>query len=91
MDFEWNEAKRELNLVKHGVDVLIAALIFEGYIIKAEDQRRDYGELRYKSIGMVDDTCYVVIHTERNGVTRLISAWEGGRSDRRKLEASIAG
>lgn len=91
MDFEWNEAKRELNLVKHGVDVLIAALIFEGHTIKAEDQRRDYGELRYKSIGMVDDTCYVVIHTERSGVTRLISAWEGGRSDRRKLEASIAG
>ena len=91
MDFEWNEAKRDLNLAKHGVDVFIAALIFEGHTIKTEDERHDYGELRYKSIGMVDDTCYVVIHTERNGVTRLISAWEGGRRDRRKLEASITG
>ena len=91
MDFEWNEAKRSLNLAKHGVDVFIAALIFEGHTVKTEYERHDYGELRYKSIGMVDDTCYVVIHTERNGVTRLISAWEGGRRDRRKLEASITG
>ena len=56
MDFEWNEAKRELNLTKHGVDVFVAALIFEGHTIKTEDKRHDYGELRYKSIGMVDDT-----------------------------------
>jgi uncharacterized DUF497 family protein len=91
MDFEWNEAKRELNLAKHGVDIFVAALIFEGQTITTEDKRHDYGEVRHKSVGMVDDVCYVVIHTNRNGVTRLISAWEGGRRDRRKLEAGIAG
>ena len=91
MDFEWNETKRELNLVKHGVDIFMAALIFEGRTIRTEDRRRDYGEVRYKSIGMVDDVCYVVIHTERAGVTRLISAWQGGRRDRRKLETDLTG
>ena len=91
MDFEWNEAKRQTNLAKHGVDIFIAALIFEGPTIKTEDRRHDYGEIRYKSIGMVDDVCYVVIHTDRNGVIRLISAWQGGRRDRRKLETGVAG
>ena len=91
MDFEWNETKREANLSKHGVDIFVAALIFEGHTIKTEDKRHDDGEVRYKSIGKVDDTCYVVIHTARNDVTRLISAREGGRRDRRKLEAGITG
>ena len=30
MDFEWNETKREANLSKQGVDIFVAALIFEG-------------------------------------------------------------
>ena len=90
MDFDWDETKRQTNFAKHNVDVFVAALIFEGLTIKAEDRRHDYGEVRYKSIGMVDDVCYVVIHTERDGVIRLISAWQGGRRDRRKYQASIA-
>ncbi len=89
MEFEWNEEKRRATLEKHGVDIFVAALIFDGPTLKREDRRHDYGEVRFKSIGMVDDTCYVVIHTERNGVTRLISAWLGGRRDRRELEAHI--
>jgi hypothetical protein len=90
LDFEWNEEKRRSNLEKHGVDVFVAALIFDGPTITKEDRRHDYGEQRFKSIGMVDDTCYVVIHTERNGAIRLISAWQGGRRDRRELEAHLA-
>ena len=90
MEFEWNEEKRRSNLEKHGVDIFVAALIFDGPTLNKEDRRRDYGEARIKSIGLVDDTCYVVIHTERNGATRLISAWLGGRRDQRELEAHIA-
>jgi len=91
MDFEWDEAKRSQNLEKNGVDLLVAALIFDGPTLCAEDQRNDYGEIRHKSIGMVDDICYVVIHTDRGGAIRLISAWQGGRRDRRELETHIAG
>ncbi len=91
MEFEWNDEKRQINLDKHGVDIFVAALIFEDVTITSEDRRHDYGEVRYKSIGMVGDVCYVVIHTERDGAIRLISAWKGGRRDRRKLEANLTG
>ena len=37
-------------------------------------ERGDYGEVRFISLGMVDDECFVVVHTERGGVTRLITA-----------------
>lgn len=81
MRFEYDETKRQQNLDKHGVDLLYAALIFEGAILTKSDVRQDYGEERFISLGIVEDEPYVVVHTERNGAIRLISAWQGGRKD----------
>ena len=79
--FEWNETKRQITIKDRGVDVLYAALIFEGPTLTKEDTRADYGEVRYISLGLVDDAPYVVVHTPRGKNTRLITAWKGGRSD----------
>lgn len=91
MELDWDEDKRQANIDKRDVDILVAALIFEGPTLDVEDKRQDYGEVRIKSIGLVDGNCYVVIHTKRDGLTRLISAWKGGRRDRAKYQASIIG
>ena len=90
MDFEWNEAKRLTIIKERGVDMVYAAQIFEGEVLTRIDDREDYGEVRHISLGMVGDECFVVIHTERGGVTRLITAWKGGRNERSYYEASIA-
>ncbi|MEO9299178.1 BrnT family toxin [Devosia alba] len=87
MEYEWDENKRQTNIDKHRVDFRIAAFIFEGPVLKIPDTRRDYGEQRYLSIGLVEDEYFVVVHTERDNVVRLISAWKGGRRDRRKYQA----
>ncbi len=42
--FEWDRAKREVNLRKHGLDFLKAVRVFEGPVLERQDQRRDYGE-----------------------------------------------
>ena len=84
--FELDEAKRAQNLKKHGVDLLFAALILEGPFLTKPDHRRDYGELRYISLGLVDGLPYVVVHTDRDGMIRLISAWQGGRKDHVKYK-----
>ena len=89
MTFEWNEEKREQNYDKHGVDLLEAALIFEGPTHTRVDTRRDYGKVRYISLGLVDDVPYVVVHTERGENTRLISAWRGGRKDYEAYKNSL--
>ena len=89
MQFEWNEKKRTQNYEKHGVDLLEAAFIFEGHTLTREDNRQDYGETRMISLGLVDDVPYIVIHTEREGKTRLISAWKGGRKDYEKHKNSF--
>ncbi len=90
MEFEWDENKRLSNIEKHQVDILEALLIFESWVLTERDVRFDYGERRFRSVGYVDDTCYVLIHAERNGMTRLISAWRGGRRDREKYKAGYA-
>ncbi|SEQ15337.1 hypothetical protein SAMN05428969_2215 [Devosia sp. YR412] len=87
MDYEWDEHKRRTNIEKHDVDLLDAVLIFEQWVLTEPDDRFDYGEARYRSTGFVETECYVVIHTDRNGITRLISAWKGGQRDRRKYQA----
>lgn len=90
MEIEWDETKRQSNIEKHKVDLLVAALIFEDWTLTEQDERFNYGEVRFRSVGLVDGVCYVLIHTERAGRTRLISAWQGGQRDKRKYQASYA-
>ncbi|MFG1351822.1 BrnT family toxin [Xanthobacter autotrophicus] len=90
MDFEWDENKRQTNIANRGVDLLDAALIFEGPILTRIDDRKDYGEARKIAIGMVDEDCFVVVYTERDGLIRLITAWKGGRHERSQYQAGLA-
>lgn len=86
MQIEWDEEKRQSILKERGIDILDAALIFENLFITRIENRQDYGEKRFISLGMVDGECYVVVHTERNENTRLITAWKGGRNDRKEYK-----
>jgi uncharacterized protein len=61
MPFEWDEAKRENNLAKHGVDFRRAAQVFRGRVVERLDQRRNYGEIRIRCVGEIDGRAYVVL------------------------------
>ena len=74
MKFEWDENKRKLNLTKHGIDFKDAHQIFNGITFTFEDDRFDYGEERYITIGMLRGTVVIVAHTENDDVIRLISS-----------------
>lgn len=91
MEFEWDDDKYQSNLAKHGVSFRLATRIFKGPILTEEDVRRDYGERRFISIGVVQGICLVVVHTERDGITRIISAWLGGRNDKKRYDAHYDG
>ncbi len=90
MELEWDEKKREEVIKSRKVDILYAALIFEGIVVTSVDDRKEYGETRLKSVGMVGNECFIVVHTQRDGITRIITAWKGGRIDRERYKASIA-
>ena len=90
LHFEWDTTKRQENLAKHGVDFMRAVAIFAAPVAVFADDRFDYGEDRRIAIGFVDADCYVVVHTMRDDVMRIISARLGGRRDRRKYHAYFA-
>ncbi|MGL5116544.1 MAG: BrnT family toxin [Beijerinckiaceae bacterium] len=90
MNFEWDENKRQQVIKERNVDFVYPAQIFEGQVLTRFDNREGYGEDRWISLGVVDGECFVVVHTERNGVTRLITGWKGGRDERSNYEAGIA-
>ena len=74
MQYEWDEQKRLSNARKHGIDFRDAVEIFEGDTVLMEDDRFNYGEHRFVSLGLLRGRVIVVVHTEQAGVTRIISA-----------------
>ncbi|MCG7625949.1 BrnT family toxin [Epibacterium sp. Ofav1-8] len=90
MQIDYDPKKRDSNIEKHGVDFWVAALIFEGETLTKEDKRKDYGEQRFISLGIVDGDVYSVTHTERDGRIRIISAWKGGRKEHDEYQNHIA-
>ncbi|MGR3511951.1 MAG: BrnT family toxin [Paracoccaceae bacterium] len=89
MEFSWDESKRREVLEERGVDLLYAALIFESETLTKIDDREDYGEMRFISLGLVDGDPYIVVHTERDDKTRLITAWKGGRKEYERYKNRI--
>ena len=73
MRFTWNEAKRNANLKKHGLDFADAARLFAGPMVLFEDDRADYGEQRLIGVGLLDALVVVVVHVEAPDRIHIIS------------------
>ncbi len=82
IEFEWDEQKRLSNLQKHGIDFVRACQIFDSYTVEFEDNRYDYGEYRYISIGETNGQILTVTYTYRGDTIRLISARKATRYER---------
>ncbi len=74
MRFEWDSRKRSANLAKHGIDFADLSSLFDGTTITVLDDRYDYGELRFITIGLLNGIAVTVAHTETEEVIRIISA-----------------
>jgi uncharacterized DUF497 family protein len=85
MTFEWDEEKAAANVAKHGIRFDYAARVFlDPYRLEIPDEREEYEEVRFKTIGIVDNRALVVIYTVRNGNIRLISARRAERYEQRQ-------
>jgi hypothetical protein len=88
--FAWDEAKRRLNLRKHGIDFADADKIFQGLTFTAEDDRETYGERRFLTLGLLDDQVVSVTHTERGEEIRIISIRKATTHEARFYFSQIA-
>ena len=73
-EFEWDDEKNHSNMLKHGINFATAALVFRDEArIEIYDEAHSDEEDRYIVIGKVHKVLFVV-YTERNNITRIISA-----------------
>ncbi len=86
MRFEWDERKNRENYLKHGICFEEAMEIFTDTLLQSFDDRCEYGELREISIGRLrKHLVIVVIHTDRTGTVRIISARKANKRERRRF------
>jgi len=80
VELEWDEEKNWSNADKHGLRFERAALVFQdAEALSFLDDRFDYGEKRWVTVGRVDFEIIYVAHTlfeDENGeeIIRIVSA-----------------
>lgn len=79
---EFDSAKRAETLNARGLDMARAGEVFEGATLTAEDDRRDYGEDRFITIGFLDAAMVVLVWTQRDGAYRIISLRKANERER---------
>jgi len=91
MRFEWDEAKRRANLRQHGFDFLAVERVFVNDALTFLDNRCDYGEIRFLTLGMLNGTVVAVAHTETDEVTRVISFRKASKNEEQIYYKEIRG
>lgn len=81
MRFIWHELKRQDNLKKHGVDFADAERVFAGPTFTFEDDREDYDEQRWVTLGLLGMKVVVIVHTETAEEIRVISMREADNNE----------
>jgi uncharacterized DUF497 family protein len=73
-EFEWDDEKAAQNLRAHGVAFDAAREVFrDRFAVAMPDMRKDYGEERYRAVGMAQDRLLFVAYTMRGERIRVIS------------------
>ncbi len=91
MEFEWDEEKARANLNKHDVSFHQAKTVFEDplFVIFA-DPDHSFEEKRFVILGESEKGGLLTVSfTERETITRLISARKATASERKNYEQEI--
>jgi uncharacterized DUF497 family protein len=70
---EFDPAKRQTTIDKRGLDMARAGEIFAGPTLTIADDRKEYGEERFITIGRLRKRMVVIVWTPRGASRRIIS------------------
>jgi len=65
MTYEWDDAKNNSNFAKHGLDFADAELVFAAPCVTFLDNRFDYGEERFVTLGLLVGRLVMIAHARR--------------------------
>ena len=81
MRYTWSEPKRQATLRTRKLDFADAEFVFAGPTFTFEDDREDYGEQRWVTLGLLRVTVLVIVHTETEDEIRVISMREADKDE----------
>lgn len=85
----YDAAKRLITLEKRGLDFEDAVQVFAGITLTIEDDRMDYGETRFQTLGMIGGRLIMLVWTPRNGGRHIISMRRANDRERKKYDACL--
>lgn len=86
----FDEAKSERNRLERGFSFELAAELDLSVAIVREDQRRDYGERRYRAVGYISDRLFVLVFTPRGSRIHVISLRKANAREQKKYAQAQA-
>lgn len=89
MNISYDQAKREKNLAERGLDFADVGKVFDGKHFTLEDDRVDYGEARFITIGYLDYRMVVCVWTPREDGIRVISMRKANEREQAKYEQHL--
>lgn len=83
MRFEWDEAKRRVNLRLHAIDFVAVESedVFGKETLTRIDNRFEYGETRYITLGVLKGQVIAIVHTESSELIRIISVRKASKNE----------
>jgi hypothetical protein len=86
----FDPAKRASTLKARGLDFADAAIVFAGPALTLLDDRRDYGEPRYLTYGLLDGRLVAVVWTPRGADRHIISMRKCNAREKAKVGHRLA-
>lgn len=86
MKITFDPTKRDRTLEERGLDFAHAARMFAGDHLTAPDERRDYGEPRFVSVGRLAGRMVIVVWTPRDDARHVISMRKANEREQRRFE-----
>lgn len=90
VEISFDPIKRALALADRGLDFARAGEVFAGPVFEAEDERFEYPEPRFSTIGLLDGRMVVVIWCGVEGGRRVISMRKANDREQTKFRSRLA-
>lgn len=89
MQIEYDEEKRLKILEERGIDLRDAVEVFERPYVEIEDDRQDYGEIRYRVWGFLGERRVSLVWTPRGDNRRIITMRHAHEEEHEARKASL--
>jgi uncharacterized DUF497 family protein len=86
MEITFDPAKRARTLAERGLDFLDATVVFAGPVATAEDDRADYGEMRFRTVGYLRGRMVMIVWTPRGDARHVISMRKTNDRETRRFQ-----